>query len=139
MSQRRPFIPASFRRPWRPVARGVTWLVIVALLGLLAMPMVDVVDPTGDILAALCTEGGSGAPPLADDGHRLPAPTPHSGQTCPFCLAHAGGFTLPSPVAVPSEPVAFVAAHRPVLLAGIRPKAFFRTGCQSRAPPLVTV
>ena len=122
-----------FRRSRRGMARGVAWLVVVALLSLLTMPMVGMVGSLDGF--SLCVSGATSLNATVP----VPASGPHSGAVCPFCFAHAGGFTLPSPMAALSTPLLFPTALRPVLLAGVTPKAFFQTGCQSRAPPHLTV
>jgi hypothetical protein len=124
-----------FRRSRRGMARGVAWLVVAALLSLLTMPMVGVVDPADGFGTSLCASGATSPDATAPS---VPASKPHAGAVCPFCLAHAGGFTLPSPVAALSTPLLFPKALHPVLLVGVTPKAFFQTGCQSRAPPHLT-
>jgi len=139
MSRHPRLVPASIRRPRPGAARGVAWLVIVALLGLMAMPMVGVADAGAEALAALCIGEAAVPPDSGAGGQSVPTPQPHQKPACPFCLAHAGGFTLPPPVAAPPGPVAFTMPLRPALHAGITPRAFFRTGCQSRAPPPPTV
>lgn len=115
---------------------GVVWLVITALLGLLAMPVTFGSGTAGTTLVTVCTDDGLRQVALDADGKSVPLPKPHHGKTCPFCSVHAG-YVLPPPAAS-ALPVAVqtVPADRWTEDAAFQPGRHFLIGRPSRAPPV---
>ena len=122
------------------MTRGVAWLVILALLGLGAMP---VSLPDGLALAAyapaepglICTEHGP--QPAAPQPGNETAPAHDGGhqQSCPFCVAHAGGSLAPPAAPQPDRPAGGTARAQSVVALILPALADFRIGHPPRAPP----
>ena len=130
----------------RVAARAVVWLVIAALLNVLAVPMPPDLgtDTTGpeSLVVTICTQLGPqqvhlGADDQAAPVRQYPGNTPHSGHICPFCAVQAGAALPPHPVAMPLPPMAVASAIAPLpLLDGQSAVLWFLDGRPTRAPPL---
>ena len=124
---------ASFRR-----RRMVACLVILALLGVLLMPMTGAFAawPEGVTLVTVCTDHGAQLVALDDEGESVPLKKAHDhGRACPFCLSYSGGVLAALPTVLLVLPVASGREIGVPMPAGIFPEAVFLTGRQSRAPP----
>jgi len=129
------------RRFRRPLVRGVSWLVIAALLGLLVMPMAAVAGPAGAGVVSICTAHGPEPMTVDADGRAVPLEKQQgrTGSACPFCTAHAG-YTVPPPLALlPVPALAAGREGRPAAASPIVPRCYVLTGHPSRAPPFPAV
>ena len=137
MKRRRTSLPATRRRRlWRPLMHALNWLVIVALVGLLVMP-VALAGPAGAGLITICTAEGPERIALDVNGRAIPLEKPRGGpgSICAFCAAHPG-YTVPPPlVALLPPPDTAAPALGSAGSSGFVAKPDGLTGHRSRAPP----
>ena len=125
-------------RPGGWLRSFVANLTIVAVLGLLFMPLAGAVAGSGGwTTVEICSVNGPQTIVLDGQGKPDPNGTSASQHYCPFCSAHAG-YTLPPPVSPGVALPVFVAESSP-LWAGavIVPEPLFLIGHSPRDPPLV--
>jgi hypothetical protein len=111
---------------------------MVALVGLVAMPMTGLGTAAGTALVAICTDTGGQHIVLDANGNPVPVQSGSHGGGCPFCTAHAG-YTLPPPASLMLVlPVGLGPSDRFSADAAFYPEQHFLIGRQTRAPPVAT-
>ena len=116
--------------------RATAHLTVMAVLGLLFMPVAGAMTESGGWTALeICSANGPQPILIDEKGKTVPTGKATHQHVCPFCSAHAG-YSLPPPVS-PGATLPMVASESPPLRAAavVAPEPHFLIGHSPRDPP----